>query len=139
MPVLQLVKISNAFGQHLQGDCFEKPPLSLMACHNLSHFNSRVVILDFTWNCCRLRKAKTFSRNPGQFKCVTRKAKYHLPIGELLKRNLSSQVAELVQRLRTMLKILYFSGGHQILQISQAIKSLCGRGRILIHLLPGEA
>ena len=54
-------------------------------------------------------------------------------------RNLWSQVAELVQRSRTMLEILYFSGGHQIFQTSPGVKCLYGRGRKLIHLLAGEA
>ena len=52
------------------------------------HYNSRVFILDFNWNCCRLQEAKKFSRNPGQFKCVTRKTRYHVSIAELLIRNL---------------------------------------------------
>ena len=37
-----------------------------------------------------------------------------------------------------MLKILYFSGGHQFSQISPEIKSFYGRGKKLIHLLAGE-
>ena len=36
-----------------------------------------------------------------------------------------------------MLKILYFSGCHQIFQISPGIKSRYGRGRKLSHLLAG--
>ena len=38
-----------------------------------------------------------------------------------------------------MLKILYFSGGNQIFQISPGIKSLEDRRKKLIHLLAGEA
>ena len=91
--------------------------LKVFGCHELIHFNSRVFILDFTCN-CRLQKAKKFSRNPGQFKCVTREIKYHISITELLIQNLYSQVPELVQRPRITLKILYFSGSHQVLQIS---------------------
>ena len=45
---------------------------SAMACHKLSHFNSGVFILGFTWNCCRLQETKKFSRSPGQSKCDTR-------------------------------------------------------------------
>ena len=58
---------------------------SAMACH---YFNSRVFILEFTWNCCRLQEAKTFSRNPGQFKCVTRETRYRVSVPELLIRNI---------------------------------------------------
>ena len=64
-----------------------------VTCHKLSHFNSRVFTFDFTWNCCRLLEAKKFSRNPGQFKCITREIKYHVSTTELLKRNVVSQVA----------------------------------------------
>ena len=106
-----------------------------MICHKLSHFNSQVFILDFTWNCCRLQATTKFSRNSGQFKCVTRGTRYHVSIAELLMRNLWSQVAELVQRSRTMLEILYFSGGHQIFQTSPGVKCLYGRGRKLIYWL----
>ena len=59
-----------------------------VTCHKLNHFNSRVFILDFNWNCCRLQQAKKFSRNPGQFKCVTREIRYHVSIAKLLIRNL---------------------------------------------------
>ena len=38
-----------------------------MACRKLSHFNSWIFILDFTWNCCRLLEARKFSRKPDQF------------------------------------------------------------------------
>ena len=52
---------------------------------------------------------------------------------------LLDQVAELVQRSITMLKVLYFDEGHQIFQISPGIiKSLYDQGRKLIHLLAGE-
>ena len=111
---------------------------SAVACHKLSQFNSRVFIFDLTWNCCRLQVAKRFSENAGQFKCVTRETRYHISIVEFWIWNLYSQVAELVQRPRIMLKILYFSRCHQILQISRGIKSLYDRGKKVIHLLVGE-
>ena len=41
-------------------------------------------------------------------------------------------------RTRTMLKILYFSGGYQLFQISPGIKSLYDRGRKRIDLLMGR-
>ena len=78
--------------------------------HKLIHFNSWTLPLYFTCNCCRLLEAKKFSRNPGQFEWVTRETRYHIFIGI---RNLKSQVAELVQKPTTMLKILYFNGGNQ--------------------------
>ena len=59
---------------------------SVVVCHKLSHFNSQLFILGFTWNCCRLQEAKKFSRNPGQFWCVTRETRYYISIAELLKR-----------------------------------------------------
>ena len=102
-----------------------------VACHKLNRFNSRVFTLDFTWNCCRLLEAKKFWRNPGQFKWVTRETRYCISIAELLKRNLMRQVAELFQRPRTMLKILYFSGDHHFFQKWQRINFLYHRGREL--------
>ena len=33
---------------------------SAMACCKRSHFNSRLFILDFTWNCFKLQAAKKF-------------------------------------------------------------------------------
>ena len=33
LPVPHLVKMNSIFGQHLQPDCFEKPPQSLCPCH----------------------------------------------------------------------------------------------------------
>ena len=83
--------------------------------NKLSHFNSRISTLDFT-SCCRLIEAEKFSRNPGQFKWVIRETRYHVSIAI---RNLKIQVAELVQRLTTMPKILYFSGGNQFSGIDQ--------------------
>ena len=56
-------------------------------------------------------EAKKSSRKPGQFKWVTREARYHISIVKLLKQNLVSQVAELFRRPRTMQKIPYFMGG----------------------------
>ena len=112
----------------------------VVACHKLSQFNSSVFIVGFTWNCCRLQEAKKFIRRiQAQFKCVTRKTRYHVSIEELLIQNLCSQVVELVRRRWIMLKILYISGGHQLFQISPGIKSLYDRGKKLIHLLSGEA
>ena len=96
-----------------------------VACHKLSHFNSRVFILDFTWNSCNLLEAKKFSRNPGQSKCAARETRYHVCIAALLIRNQSSQVAELVWR--TMPKILYFSESHQVFQISSGRNPLYDR------------
>ena len=96
---------------------------STVARHKLSHFNSRVFIHVFSWNCCRLQEVKKFSRNPGQFESVTEETRYHLSIAELLIRNLQSQVAELIQKPRTLLKILYFSGDHQLFKTSPGIKS----------------
>ena len=75
----------------------------------LSHLNSQVFIGDFTWSCCKLHETKKFSRNTGQFKCVTTQTRYHVSTAELLIRNIYSQVAELVQRPSTLLKILCFS------------------------------
>ena len=60
-------------------------------------------------------------------------------MAELLIRNLLSQGVELVERPRTMLKILYFGGGYQIFQISPGVKSLYHRGRKLVHLLAAKA
>ena len=110
---------------------------SVVVCRRLSHFNSQSQPLGFTWNRCRLQEAKKFSRNPGQCKCVTRETRYHVSITELLKGNLYSQVAELIPRLRTMLKILYISGAHQFFQISPGIKPLYDRGKKLFYVLVG--
>ena len=59
-----------------------------VACHKLNHFNSRVFMLDFTWNCCRLQEGKKFSRNLDQFKYVTRETRYYVSIAELFIGNL---------------------------------------------------
>ena len=91
-----------------------------MTYHKLNHFTSQVVILDFFGNCRRLKEAKKFSTNPGQFKYVTRETAYHVSIAELLIQDLKSQVVELVRRPRTMLKIFYFSRGHQLFHILPA-------------------
>ena len=112
---------------------------SVVACHKLSHFNSRLFKLDFTWKCCRLLEASKFSRNPGQFNWVTRETRYHVSIAELFKRNLMSQVTKLFRRPRTMLKILYFSQDHQFVQKSPGIKFLYDQGIKLFHLLAKEA
>ena len=108
-----------------------------VACHKLSHFNLRVFTFDFTWNCCRLLEAK-FSRNLGQFKWVTRETRYHVSIADLLKRNLMSQVAELLRRPRTMLKILYFSGDQKYFQKSPRINFLYDRSKKRFHSLAWE-
>ena len=68
------------------------------------------------------------STNRGQFKCVLEK---HVSIAELSIWDLWSQVAELVQRTATMLKIL--SGGYQFFQISPRIKFLYNWGRKHIY------
>ena len=60
-------------------------------------------------------------------------------MAELLKWNLTSQVVELFRRLRTMLKILYFSGDHQFFQKLRRVKFLYDRGTELYHLLAGQA
>ena len=111
----------------------------VVACHKLSHFNSRLFKLDFTWKCCRLLEASKFSRHPGQFNWVTRETRYHVSIAELFKRNLMSQVTKLFRRPRTMLKILYFSQDHQFFQKSPGIKFLYDQGIKLFHLLAKEA
>ena len=76
--------------------------------------------------------------NPGQIKCVIRETRYHVSIAELLIGNLYTQVAELVWRPRTTLKIFYFSVGHYFFQISPGIKALCDRGRKRVRLLAGK-
>ena len=60
------------------------------------------------------------SRNPGQFRCVLEKP----VISNRGTGNMESlgPSAELVWRPRTMLKILYFSGGYQFFKISPGIK-----------------
>ena len=102
--------------------------------HEVSHFNSRISALVFTF-CYRLLDAKKFSMNPSQFKWVTRETRYSLSITI---RNLKSQVTELVQRPTTMLKTLYFSRGNQFFQISPGIKSLYDRVRKVFYLLARE-
>ena len=84
-----------------------------LACHKSSHFNSRVVTLDFTWNCFKFMKAKNFSKNPGQFRWVIRETRHFNP-----SRNSQNGISEprLFQRPRTMLKILNFNGDHQFFQ-----------------------
>ena len=67
---------------------------SAVACH----FNFGVFKFDFTLNCCNLLETKNFSRNPGQFKWVTRETRHEAFIAELLKWILMSQVAELFRR-----------------------------------------
>ena len=106
--------------------------------HKLSYINSRVFTLDFTWNCCRLLEVKDFSKNPGQFKWVTRETKYRVSIAKLLIRNLKSQFAELVRRPKTY-DLLYFSGDHQFFQNSPVIKSLYHWGRKRFSSLATEA
>ena len=43
-----------------------------MVCRKLSHFNSQVLILDFTWNSYKLQEAKKFQGTQENFKWVTR-------------------------------------------------------------------
>ena len=100
---------------------------SVMTCHKLSHFNSRVFTLYFSRNCCRLLEAKKFSRNPGQFNWVTSETRYHVSIAELLKRNHISPFAELFWRPRAILNILCFSGDNQSLQTAPWIMVLYDR------------
>ena len=87
---------------------------------------------------CRLLESKKFLRNPGQFKQVTRKTRYHISIAELLKRNLMSQVAKLIQRPKVMLKILHFSEDQQFFQKLWVIKFLYNRGKELFQSLTGR-
>ena len=68
---------------------------SAMACHELSHFNSRV-ILYLTRNCCRLARFQGTQVN-----LTVLLVKLGI-IVELYVRNPNSQVAELVQRPRIM-------------------------------------
>ena len=75
--------------------------------------HSQVFTLDLAWTCCRLLEATKFSRNPSQFLWVTRETRYHVSIGKLTIRILKHQVAELVQRPKILMKILYFSWEHQ--------------------------
>ena len=49
----------------------------------------------------------------GQFIWLTRETIYHVSIAELTKRNLKSQVAELVCRPRVLMKILYINEHQQ--------------------------
>lgn len=106
-----------------------------VASHKLSQIHSWIFTLDSTWSSCRLLGAKKISRNPGQYKWVTRETRYRISIAELLKRNLMSQVAELLRKLKTMLKIFYFSRDYQFFQKSLGIK-LISRKRF--HLLTEE-
>ena len=98
----------------------------------------RAFLLDFAWNCGRLLEAKNFSRNPGQFKWVTRKSRYHVSLTELVKRNLMIQDAKLFWRPTTMLKISYFSWDQHFFQKLPGTKFLCDRGLELFHYLPGR-
>ena len=119
---------------------------STVTCHKLSFFNSWVFTVDFTY--CRLLEAKKFSRNPGQFKWLTRETRCHVSIVELLIWNLMSQVAKLSRKTRIMLKILYFSGDHQFFKKSLGIKiilqtgwktfKLVGRRKPWGHISPGH-
>ena len=76
--------------------------------HKLSHFNLWAFTLDFTWNYCRLLEPKNFSRNPDQYKWITRETRYPVFIAELLIENFKCQVVELVQRPTTMLEDTLF-------------------------------
>ena len=105
----------------------------------LIHSHSYLILLEIVVGCYKFLEGKKFSRNPGQFKWVTRETRYHLYIAKLLIRNLMSQLAELFQRPRTMLKIFYFSVDHQFFQKSLGIKFLYDWGRERFHLLAGEA
>ena len=107
----------------------------VVACHKFSHFKPRVLLLDFTQNCCSLLKVK-FPSNTGQFRWVTRASRYHVFITKLLKQNLMSEVVELFRIPRTMLKILYFIEEYQFFQTSLGINFfLIGRENLFIHRL----
>ena len=97
----------------------------------LGHFNSWISTFDFTWNCCRLLETKNFSRNPGRVEWATRKTGYQLPIVKLPIWNLKCQVAKLVRRTKTMLKLLYVSENNQFFQHSSGIKICYDRFRKL--------
>ena len=96
----------------------------------LSPFHSQLFIFGFTWNCCRLLEAKKFSSILLEKPDITCR-------GTVKTESLESS-CRISPRPRTVLKILYFSRGHQFFQISRGIKSLYDRGRKLIHLLAGE-
>ena len=83
-------------------------------------------------------EAKKFSRNPGQFKWVTRETRCYVSIAELLIRNLMSQVGELFRRPRAILEILYFSGDRQFFPKLPGIRFLYDQGKELFHLLTGR-
>ena len=109
-----------------------------MTCHKPSYLNSRIFILDFTCDCCRLLGAEKLSQHSSQFKWVTRETRYRVSIAKLLKRNLMSQVVELFGRPSTILKMPYFSGDHQFFQKSPGVKFLYDPDRKRFRLLAGE-
>ena len=86
----------------------------MVTCQKFSHLKSQVFTLNLAGTFCRLLGAKKFSRNPGQLIWVTTEVRYHVSIAKLAILNLKSQVAELVLRPWTLMRILYFSGEHQI-------------------------
>ena len=108
---------------------------SAVACHKISHFDSRPFLLDYTWNWEVI--LRSFRETQVSLR-VTRETRCHVSIAKLLIQNLMSHVAELFRRPGTMLEIFYFSGDNQFFQKVPRIKFLYGWGRELLHLLAGE-
>ena len=82
--------------------------------HKLSHFNSRISTLDFTWNCCRILAAKKFSRNLDHlFKWTTRKKQISPIHCNTWSQEPSCRISPETYRLAEK---LYFSGGNQFFQ-----------------------
>ena len=105
-----------------------------MVCRKLNHFSAseftRVTkIVAGYW------KVRDFQETQVNLDWVNREIRYHVPITELLKRNLMNQVAELFPRPRSILKIL--CGDHQFFQKSQGIKFLYDWGKELCHFMTG--
>ena len=105
-----------------------------MVCRKLNHFSAseftRVTkIVAGYW------KVRGFQETQVNLDWVNREIRYHVPITELLKRNLMNQVAELFPRPRSILKIL--CGDHQFFQKSQGIKFLYDWGKELFNFVTG--
>ena len=105
-----------------------------MVCRKLNHFSAceftRVTkIVAGYW------KVRGFQETQVNLDWVNREIRYHVPITELLKRNLMNQVAELFPRPKDMLKIL--SRDHQFFQKSPGIKFLYDWGKELFNFMTG--
>ena len=94
-------------------------------------FTKNLATLTHGYPHCRLLETKNFSRNPGRVEWATRKTGYQLPIVKLSIWNLKCQVAKLVRRSKTMLKLLYVSENNQFFQHSSGIKICYDRFRKL--------